>query len=878
MEKSSTASLSNEEIAYLGVGREPKDLKTSVNVLEKACRSCMRGVLPQTKDSEVVHKGVKEMLSRARKGVMVGVFAPDTLGIRSAFSAAVMNVITSKCSSKTRGGDAELKVLLPDDCTVEPVDSFEECIPHSTVVIALCPHSSRGQAGSALADAVLSVGASCTFAVLVLDGVSNEAEQLKAASALCEVAGEFGVSMDNLMVLHAQDNLQVKEQVESSSALPEDPSGPAQVLTVLHKSVQDVARAEGGSTGWCSELVQAVLKHEEKALMALCSAVHKPLTVVHFWEKLKLESQSTSARQAVLWLLTQAIEGIPSVSLMGASELADSHQRRHGTQLSGARLHQLVNNNATATFTSGLITGFGGFITFPVMLPTALGVAALSPYGVLRTTAEPIGDAAYDCGAPSGLIGALAGFNVLDPRCVAACLCCAFGADATRVLTPTWPPAALALLPEDLPVEDADMESPSEIPPEPVAAPTPEAAAPAESSATEPSAQPPSTMDRAKAMATAMQGSAQKSMDNTMVALGNRRAEVNQKIKEVTPEEGLMRAEVAAAKVAHRAKEWALSLQDADTDPDVARQSADAVAAATYAAQLPFEVVAVLPHLMLQESAKNTMAKGVNLIPVVGALVSGTVDGGLTQRAGIAAVQFFHPELHAVYEAEQAAEAKAKAEAKAQAAQEGGGAMSSARDALSAAAAATGEQAATATATAVESTRRASQAAGQWAGRQKQQAEVLAEQARAQAATLFRPKKEEGTASVEAEASGAPTSAEDGTDPAAGDAVKAAMTDAAEKPRATEEAKPAAGVWGAAQGAMNKLRDIGTMEISGKKPAATATAGNAGQAPSEALPEAAVPPVSVQTAKPQSQSDPTSAPSTPMRKNHIVEGEEDEED
>ncbi|KAK3233482.1 hypothetical protein CYMTET_56222, partial [Cymbomonas tetramitiformis] len=340
--------------------------------------------------------------------------------------------------------------------------------------------------------------------------------------------------------------------------------------------------------------------------------------------------------------------------------------------------------------------------------------------------------------------------------------------------------------------------------------------------------------------------------------------------------------------------------------PDVARQSADAVAAATYAAQLPFEVVAVLPHLMLQESAKNTMAKGVNLIPVVGALVSGTVDGGLTQRAGIAAVQFFHPELHAVYEAEQAAEAKAKAEAKAQAAQEGGGAMSSARDALSAAAAATGEQAATATATAVESTRRASQAAGQWAGRQKQQAEVLAEQARAQAATLFRPKKEEGTASVEAEASGAPTSAEDGTDPAAGDAVKAAMTDAAEKakqsaqqaslwanqtgqrarawwgartqPRATEEAKPAAGVWGAAQGAMNKLRDIGTMEISGKKPAATATAGNAGQAPSEALPEAAVPPVSVQTAKPQSQSDPTSAPSTPMRKNHIVEGEEDEED
>lgn len=76
----------------------------------------------------------------------------------------------------------------------------------------------------------------------------------------------------------------------------------------------------------------------------------------------------------------------------------------------------MVNHNSAITFGSGFLTGLGGFVTFPVAVPTALGVAL-----VLRLRL---------CLA----IGVLGGYADLSPTCLAAVLLCVFGADPLPVL------------------------------------------------------------------------------------------------------------------------------------------------------------------------------------------------------------------------------------------------------------------------------------------------------------------------------------------------------------------------------------------------------------------------------------------------------------
>jgi len=87
-----------------------------------------------------------------------------------------------------------------------------------------------------------------------------------------------------------------------------------------------------------------------------------------------------------------------------------------------AAMCHLVNKNSAVTFGSGFLTGIGGFVTFPIAVPTALGIASVLRFRLCLCFAS------------------LAGHSEIDPTTVASVLFCVYGADASRVLHAEFPP------------------------------------------------------------------------------------------------------------------------------------------------------------------------------------------------------------------------------------------------------------------------------------------------------------------------------------------------------------------------------------------------------------------------------------------------------
>ncbi|KAK3266424.1 hypothetical protein CYMTET_24951 [Cymbomonas tetramitiformis] len=178
---------------------------------------------------------------------------------------------------------------------------------------------------------------------------------------------------------------------------------------------------------WYSMLLQHAMKTlkltGEKLLERACPL----LSIVTFWATLR-EYSATSISISIL--LDQAVEGCPSVALVGAESLANSHLQVYKEEVDIPMLRRLIYNNAAMTFGSSLLMGIGGPLTLPIMLPTALAAT-----GILRFRL---------CLA----VAILAELHPLDPLTVAATLCCAFNGEAYRLLRPNWPPPH----PDDLPV------------------------------------------------------------------------------------------------------------------------------------------------------------------------------------------------------------------------------------------------------------------------------------------------------------------------------------------------------------------------------------------------------------------------------------------
>ena len=84
---------------------------------------------------------------------------------------------------------------------------------------------------------------------------------------------------------------------------------------------------------------------------------------------------AASANRLVAYLLDKGLGGVPPLS--SAENLATEYLIDQGYETHDERVDSLINWETTKNFTSGFITGLGGFVTLPVAIPSALGASWL---------------------------------------------------------------------------------------------------------------------------------------------------------------------------------------------------------------------------------------------------------------------------------------------------------------------------------------------------------------------------------------------------------------------------------------------------------------------------------------------------------------------
>ena len=89
----------------------------------------------------------------------------------------------------------------------------------------------------------------------------------------------------------------------------------------------------------------------------------------------KLEPSASSAQALVRYLLERGIAGVPPLS--SAESLATEYLIDNGYEDNDQRVESLINWETSKNFTTGFLTGLGGFITLPVAIPSALGASWL---------------------------------------------------------------------------------------------------------------------------------------------------------------------------------------------------------------------------------------------------------------------------------------------------------------------------------------------------------------------------------------------------------------------------------------------------------------------------------------------------------------------
>jgi hypothetical protein len=107
------------------------------------------------------------------------------------------------------------------------------------------------------------------------------------------------------------------------------------------------------------------------------------------------------------YLLEHGIRGLGP--LAGAESLADEYLRAAKYRDDDARVAALVNWETTKNFTTGFLTGLGGFITLPVAIPTALAASWLVQARMAAAIARVYGHALEDERVRTRILLALAG-------------------------------------------------------------------------------------------------------------------------------------------------------------------------------------------------------------------------------------------------------------------------------------------------------------------------------------------------------------------------------------------------------------------------------------------------------------------------------------
>ena len=248
-----------------------------------------------------------------------------------------------------------------------------------------------------------------------------------------------------------------------------------------------------------------------------------------------------------------------------------------------AAMCHLVNKNSAVTFGSGFLTGIGGFVTFPIAVPTALGIASVLRFRLCLCFAS------------------LAGHSEIDPTTVASVLFCVYGADASRVLHAEFPPRV-----PELTVRTCWRLSRSW-----------------------------SLCLRSPILRIPR---ANEHYVTCRQAVGEEvQAKASSVVDDVTPAVLLSRCEAAAATYAESVR------SRVHNQAPALATCADSIAAEAYRLRLPLEVVRRLPGVMFTRVTGNILAYGAELVPVVGGVISGGVDAGLTKVAGHVALNLFFP-------------------------------------------------------------------------------------------------------------------------------------------------------------------------------------------------------------------------------------------
>ena len=102
-----------------------------------------------------------------------------------------------------------------------------------------------------------------------------------------------------------------------------------------------------------------------------------------------IESQKSQALKLTDWLMTKAFQGfgpLTSVENLAAEYLGDERYRDHH-----ARVDSLIRWETSKNFTTGFLTGFGGFATLPVTIPAALGSSLVVQLRLVATIAKIYG-------------------------------------------------------------------------------------------------------------------------------------------------------------------------------------------------------------------------------------------------------------------------------------------------------------------------------------------------------------------------------------------------------------------------------------------------------------------------------------------------------
>jgi uncharacterized protein (DUF697 family) len=89
----------------------------------------------------------------------------------------------------------------------------------------------------------------------------------------------------------------------------------------------------------------------------------------------KLEPSASSAQALVRYLMERGLAGVPPLS--SAESLATEYLIDNGYEDNDQRVESLINWETSKNFTTGFLTGLGGFITLPVAIPSALGASWL---------------------------------------------------------------------------------------------------------------------------------------------------------------------------------------------------------------------------------------------------------------------------------------------------------------------------------------------------------------------------------------------------------------------------------------------------------------------------------------------------------------------